>query len=159
MGTGGYATNRSMVRLFVLASPCSLSVVFLFGPRNYLTFSLDFRMSPEMISLLLHHTARPHSRLLPAAHSFLCPFCTLATRTFSVTPNAIAMRHLMRETWDVKRQISANVERAREKVIVDELEKLRGQWVTMVDCGSNKKRKRVCSGWRWRGVRDGTIRV
>jgi hypothetical protein len=52
---------------------------------------------------------------------------------------------LTREAWDVKRQIFVNMERARERVIIGELEKLEGRWVlegTTVDCGSNKKRKR-----------------
>jgi sugar phosphate isomerase/epimerase len=50
---------------------------------------------------------------------------------------------LTREAWDVKRQISANVE--RERVIIDELEKLGSRWVpegTTVDSGSSRKRKR-----------------
>jgi len=71
-------------------------------------------------------------------------FCTQVFRTFNAAPNAIAIRHLTCEAWDVKRQISANVERARERVIVDEREKLGGRCVTTVDCGSNQKRKREC---------------
>jgi len=61
----------------------------------------------------------------------------------SSSTKALAIQRLTREAWDVKRQISANVE--RERVIIEELGGLGSRWmpdVTTVDSGSNKKRKR-----------------
>ena len=77
--------------------------------------------------------ANPSSTPRPSGPSAPAPNAT----------DAIAIQRLTREAWGVKRQISANME--RERVIIDELEKLGSRWVpegTMVDSGSNKKRKR-----------------